>query len=86
MPIIAAELDYAASAELALTPTDMLERRLHIGIEARDHGAAVAPLTAERMADLHGWSEDVKQEQTAEFLRYITRHEAGLRRSEPAAR
>lgn len=53
-PYLCAEVAHAAQAELALTPGDVLIRRMALAFETRDHGRAVAPRVAAIMAPIVG--------------------------------
>lgn len=68
-----AEVVYATGQEGALTVADVLTRRTRISIEAWDRGVAAAPVVAELMAPLLGWS---KARQAQETRRYLDRVEA----------
>jgi glycerol-3-phosphate dehydrogenase len=66
LPYIWAEVVYAMENEMALTVTDVLERRLHLLTEARDNGIAVAPCVAKMLGDYFGWSaQRIDQELSA---------------------
>lgn len=78
LPIVCAEVDHAAATELALTVTDVLERRLRLGIEAADHGVAAAPYVAERLGAIYGWDETMRVQQIAAYQAYASMHDAGL--------
>lgn len=70
---LGAEVVYAASHEGALHLDDVLARRTRISIEAWDRGVSAAPVAAELMAAVLGWSP----ERTAtEVQRYLARVEA----------
>ncbi len=57
LPYIWAEVQYAAEQEMALTATDILERRMHILNESRDMGISIAPEVAARLGDLMDWDK-----------------------------
>ncbi len=67
---LGAEVVYAASHEGALHLDDVLARRTRISIEAWDRGVAAAPVVAELMAGVLGWS---KAQTKAEVKRYLAR-------------
>ncbi len=70
---LAAEVVYAASHEGARHLDDVLARRTRISIEAWDRGVAAAPVVADLMAGVLGWS----QAQVAnEIEHYLARVEA----------
>lgn len=63
LPYIWAEVPYAIENEMALTVTDVLERRLHLLTEARDNGMAAAPAVAKMLGDAFDWDKPrVEQE------------------------
>jgi glycerol-3-phosphate dehydrogenase len=68
-----AELVYAASHEGARHLEDVMTRRTRISIETFDRGVAAAPVAAELMAGVLGWTE---QQTTKEVERYRLRVEA----------
>lgn len=70
---IGAEVVYAASHEGALHLDDVLARRTRISIEAWDRGVSAAPVAAELMAGVLGWS---KSRTATEVKRYLARVEA----------
>ena len=67
------EVVYAASHEGALHLDDVLARRTRISIEAWDRGVSAAPVAAELMAGVLGWS---KQRTRDEVEKYRARVEA----------
>ncbi len=68
-----AEVVYATTHEGALHVNDVLTRSTRISIESWDRGVAAAPVVAELMAPILGWS---KAEQDAEAKQYLARVEA----------
>jgi glycerol-3-phosphate dehydrogenase len=62
------EVVYGASHEGARHLDDMLARRTRISIETWDRGVRVAPVAAELMAGVLGWSEEQKQKEIAHYL------------------
>lgn len=78
LPAIWAEVEYAALAELALTVTDVLERRLRLALEAADHGVSVAPQVAVRLARVYHWDAAEQERQITAYMQYVARHDAGL--------
>lgn len=68
---IRAELLYAASHEGALHVDDVLARRTRISIEAWDRGVSAAPVTAELMAEVHGWDAERIRKETDTYLRRV---------------
>ena len=57
LPYIWAEVPYAIENEMALTVTDVLERRLHLLTESRDNGLAAAPEVAKMLGDYFDWDK-----------------------------
>jgi len=65
---LAVEARYAVTHEGALHLEDVLTRRTRISIEAWDRGVAAAPEVADLMADLLGWTDEVKKRETDRYL------------------
>ena len=57
LPYIWAEMQYSVEQEMALTVTDILERRMHILNESRDMGVGVASEVAMRLGDFLDWDK-----------------------------
>ncbi len=57
LPYIWAEVPYAIEQEMAMTTTDILERRMHILNESRDMGMRVAPQVVARLGDFLDWDK-----------------------------
>lgn len=55
LPYIWAQVAYAIEQEMALTVTDVLERRLHLLTESRENGLTVAPRVAKLLGDYFDW-------------------------------
>lgn len=72
---VGAEVVYAASHEGALHLDDVLARRTRISIEAWDRGISAAPVAANLMAGVLGWS---KARTDDEVRKYIARVEAEI--------
>jgi glycerol-3-phosphate dehydrogenase len=56
LPYIWAEVQYAIEQEMAMTVTDVLERRLHLLTESRENGVAAAPQVAKCLGEFQGWN------------------------------
>jgi glycerol-3-phosphate dehydrogenase len=67
LPYIWAEVPYAVEQEMAVTATDILERRLHILNEARDMGSSVAPEVAARLGDFLDWDKGEVDRELREY-------------------
>jgi glycerol-3-phosphate dehydrogenase len=80
LPGTLAEVVYAARSELALTVTDVLERRLHVGIEGEDHGVGAATAVACLLGAELGWDAAECARQAAAYSAYATIHDGGLNR------
>jgi glycerol-3-phosphate dehydrogenase len=65
---LAVEARYAVTNEGALHLEDVLTRRTRISIEAWDRGVAAAPEVADLMADLLGWTDEVKKREIDRYL------------------
>jgi glycerol-3-phosphate dehydrogenase len=70
---IAAEIVYACTHEGARHLDDVLTRRTRISIESWDRGVGAAPVAAELMAGVLGWS---REQQAKEVEHYLARVEA----------
>ena len=69
LPIITAQIIYAIQYEMALTLTDVLDRRTHIFDKATDQGLGVAQSVANLMATKLGWTPQEQATQVA-YYRY----------------
>jgi len=68
---IAAEVVYAATHEGAIHLEDVLARRTRISIEAWDRGVSAAPVAAELMAGVLGWSPERTQVEVDRYLQRV---------------
>ena len=66
-----AEVVYAVTHEAARHVEDVLTRRTRISIEAWDRGVSAAPVVAELMAPLLGWSELQRENETVHYLKRV---------------
>jgi glycerol-3-phosphate dehydrogenase len=66
-----AEVVYAVTHEAARHLEDVLTRRTRISIEAWDRGVSSAPVVAELMAPLLGWSEVQRENELAHYLKRV---------------
>lgn len=73
LPYTAAHLVYGVKREMALTLSDLLIRRSHIAFEMRDHGRSIAPLAADIVGPLLGWSDETRRTRIREFEEDIAR-------------
>lgn len=71
LPMIRAQVIHAIRDEMALTLTDVLDRRLHLLYFAPDQGLGVADTVARWMAPELGWANDECSRQIAEYLRVV---------------
>jgi glycerol-3-phosphate dehydrogenase len=65
---LAVEAKYAVTHEGAMHLEDVLTRRTRISIEAWDRGVAAAPEVADLMAELLGWTDEVKKREIDRYL------------------
>lgn len=70
-----AEVVYAATYEGALHVEDVLARRTHMSVESWDRGVSAAPVVAELLADVLGWTSAQKE---AEISAYLLRVQAEI--------
>lgn len=61
LPHLLAEVVYAARCEMAITPADVLARRLRLLVLAGREALAIAPTVAALMAAELGWSDEERQ-------------------------
>jgi glycerol-3-phosphate dehydrogenase len=67
-----AEVVYAASHEGARHLDDVLTRRTRISIETFDRGVTAAPVAAELVAGVLGWSRAQVRKEVAHYLARVT--------------
>jgi glycerol-3-phosphate dehydrogenase len=83
---LAVEARYAVTHEGALHLEDVLTRRMRISIEAWDRGVAAAPEVANLMAELLGWTDEVKKRETDRYLaRVIAERESQTKPDDDSA-
>ncbi len=70
--VVAAEIVYALRHEFAMTLTDIVHRRIMIGLSA-DQGAGLSEAIAEIAAREAGWSNSEKERQLEELREYNAR-------------
>lgn len=63
LPYVWEDVACALDQEMAITLSDVLERRTHILWEARDNGMSLAPQVAEKMAAFLGWDKQERDKQ-----------------------
>jgi glycerol-3-phosphate dehydrogenase len=73
LPYIVAELHHAVEHEMALTPGDLLIRRLQVAFETRDHGISAAPAAARAVGPLLGWSAADYEARLAQYREEVAR-------------
>lgn len=73
LPYVKAEILYACRHEMAMTPEDVLSRRMSITLEDRQRGCGVVSEVASLMALELGWSFDQQQALTNDYLSEIQR-------------
>ncbi len=67
-----AEVVYAAAHEGALHLDDVLARRTRISIESWDRGVDAAPVVADLMGDVLGWSPEQRQREIEHYLARVS--------------
>lgn len=67
LPYVWDDVKCALKQEMALTITDVLERRTHILWEARDNGMGVAPQVAKMLADCLDWDKTQREKELRVF-------------------
>ncbi|MBW4094667.1 MAG: glycerol-3-phosphate dehydrogenase/oxidase [Acidobacteria bacterium] len=63
-----AEVVYAATHEGALHVNDVLTRRTRISIESWDRGVSAAPVVAQLMAGILGWSDEQRENEVKHYV------------------
>ena len=76
LPYLKCEAVFAATHEMATTLDDILTRRTRARLLDRHATRRAAPLVAELVAPLLGWSNDVTQQQLAHFIDECAREDA----------
>lgn len=71
LPYIWAEVPHAVEQEMALTVTDVLERRTHILNEARDNGIRIAPEVAACLGKSLGWDKARIEQEVCAYQEYV---------------
>jgi glycerol-3-phosphate dehydrogenase len=72
LPYVWAEIDFAATHDLARTLDDVLSRRVPLLLVGRDQGLDVAEQVAARLAARLGWSADEVARQLAGYHKTVT--------------
>ncbi|MCW2668057.1 MAG: glycerol-3-phosphate dehydrogenase/oxidase [Frankiales bacterium] len=67
-----AEVVYSAQHEGALHLDDLLARRTRISIESWDRGVDAAPVVAELMGDVLGWSREQREREIEHYLARVS--------------
>ncbi|HEV7350528.1 glycerol-3-phosphate dehydrogenase/oxidase [Telluribacter sp.] len=79
-PFLKAEVVYAAREEMAVTPRDILARRMRLEIMDWAGTLSCLPTVAELMAPVLGWTQSTTRQMVEEYGTYLTnvRREAGI--------
>jgi len=75
LPYVWAEVEFAATHDLARTVEDVLGRRVPLLLVSRDQGVGAAARTADMLSAIHGWSAEQRAAMLDEY-----RHEVELSR------
>jgi glycerol-3-phosphate dehydrogenase len=75
LPYIRAEVLYAIRNEMAVTPSDVLMRRMSIILEDWDRGAGIVEEVADMMAQELGWSPERRQQLVDEYKNEVRRQQ-----------
>lgn len=67
LPYVWAEIEFAATHDLARTVDDVLSRRVPLLLVSRDQGAAASERTADLLAGVLGWSPDERATHLAAY-------------------
>jgi glycerol-3-phosphate dehydrogenase len=71
--IIAAEMEHGVTKEMALTLGDLLIRRTHLAFESEDQGRSVAPVVADIIQPLLGWTNRDREAALREYADEVSR-------------
>lgn len=71
-PFLKSEIAYAASAELAQKPNDIICRRVPIAFLNKDAARGVLPEVVEILSKQHKWSTQKQKEEEKEALEMLT--------------
>jgi glycerol-3-phosphate dehydrogenase len=74
VPALRGEVRLAVAREMAATLIDFMDRRAALLLFAPDSGLAGAPTAAEIIGDLLGWDRARREEEVAEYRRYVAEH------------
>jgi glycerol-3-phosphate dehydrogenase len=69
--VIRGEVVYAVEQEMAVTLGDLLIRRTHVAFQFPDQGQRVAPLVADLVAPLSGWSSADREDALSHYEREL---------------
>ncbi len=75
LPYIRAEVLYAIHNEMAVTPSDVLMRRMSIILEDWDRGVGIVEEVADTMAQELGWSPERRQQLVDEYKNEVRRQQ-----------
>ncbi len=67
LPVIRAQVIHALKKEMAMTLSDVLDRRLHLLYFAPDQGLGAAPAVADLMGDELGWTDAERARQVKQY-------------------
>ena len=73
LPFVLGEVDHAVTHEGALTPEDVLVRRLPVFYEAPDQGLECLEAVCDRMAGLLGWSPEARLDHVVSYRATVER-------------
>lgn len=82
LPYVKAEIVYACRHEMAMTPEDILSRRMSITLEDRQRGCGVVSEVAAMMAQELGWSFTQQEALANNYLNEVQRQMASEKRPE----
>jgi glycerol-3-phosphate dehydrogenase len=72
LPYVWAEIDFAATHDLARTLDDVLSRRVPLLLVGRDQGLDIAEQVAARLATLLGWTAGEVERQLAGYRKTVS--------------
>lgn len=71
--VIGAEFVYGAQREMAMTLGDLLIRRTHLAFESRDQARSIAPVVADLVAPILGWTPQARVAALREYDAEVSR-------------
>nr|HEX4317977.1 glycerol-3-phosphate dehydrogenase/oxidase [Kofleriaceae bacterium] len=84
LPYVWAEVEFAASHDLARTLDDVLARRVPLLLVSRDQGLGACERAADLLARVHGWSDEQRARMVADYRAEVELARRWRGQSDPA--